>query len=92
MFALCLPIYVGVRSLRGLLIVPVAGIAVWSVVCLGWLRFVPPVIPGLNPQTVFISNERNSWITATGTPHPVTAAEATTVAPTAARGRTPAWW
>ena len=75
LFALCLPIYVGVRSLRGLLIVPVAGIAVWSVVCLGWLRFVPPSIPGLNPQTVFISNERNSWITATGTPHPVTVAD-----------------
>ena len=74
-FALCLPVYVGVRSLSGLLIVPVAGIAVWSVVCLGWLRFVPPVIPGLNPQTVFISNERNSWITATGTPHPVTSAD-----------------
>ena len=71
-FALCLPVYVGVRSLRGVLVVPAAGIAVWSVVCLGWLRFVPPVVPGLNPQTVFISNERNSWIGATGSAHPVT--------------------
>jgi arabinofuranosyltransferase len=74
-FALCLPVYVGVRSLRGFLVVPVAGIAVWSVVCLGWLRFVPPTIHDLDPQTVFISNERNSWITATGNPHPVTTAD-----------------
>ncbi len=75
-FALCLPVYVGVRSLRGALAVPVAGIAVWSVVCLGWLRFVPPPPPPhLGLQTVFISNERNSWITATGSPHPVTAAD-----------------
>ena len=29
----------------------------------------------LDPQTVFISNERNSWITATGVAHPVTAAD-----------------
>jgi arabinofuranosyltransferase len=75
-FALCLPVFVGVRSLRGALVVPVAGIAVWSVVCLGWLRFVPPPPPlHLGLQTVFISNERNSWITATGSPHPVTAAD-----------------
>ena len=75
-FALCLPVYVGVRSLRGALVVPVAGIAVWSVVCLGWLRFVqPPPPPHLGLQTVFISNERNSWITATGSPHPVTAGD-----------------
>ena len=74
-FAICLPIYAGVRSLRGVLAVPAVGIAVWSVVCLGWLRFVPPTLHGLNPQTVFISNERNSWISATGNPHPVTAAD-----------------
>ncbi|MGD0881959.1 MAG: hypothetical protein ABSB09_10370 [Acidimicrobiales bacterium] len=74
-FALCLPVYVGVGSLRGALVVPVAGVAVWSVVCAGWLRFVPPTITNLTPQTVFISNERNSWITATGVPHPVTAAD-----------------
>jgi arabinofuranosyltransferase len=75
-FAVCLPVYVGVRSLRGARVVPVAGIAVWSVVCLGWLRFVPPPPPPhLGLQTVFISNERNSWITATGSPHPVTAGD-----------------
>jgi arabinofuranosyltransferase len=74
-FACCLPVYVGIRSLRGVLVVPATGIAVWSVVCLGWLRFVPPVVHGLNPQTVFISNERSSWITATGSAHPVTAGD-----------------
>ena len=74
-FALCLPVYVGARSLRGWLVVPVAGIALWSVVCAGWLRFVPTTPRVLTPQTVFISNERNSWITATGVAHPVTAAD-----------------
>ena len=74
-FAACVPVYVGVRSLRGLLVVPVAGIGVWAVVCVGWLRFVPPTVHSLTPQTVFISNERNSWIQATGSAHPVTAAD-----------------
>jgi arabinofuranosyltransferase len=74
-FALCLPVVVSARQLRTALIVPVAGIAVWAVVCVGWLRFVPPHTVGLNPQTVFISNERNSWISATGQAHPVTAAD-----------------
>ncbi len=74
-FALCLPVYVGVRSLRGALVVPALGIAVWSVVCLGWLRFVPPTIANLTPQTVFISNERDSWIYATRNAHPVTAGD-----------------
>ncbi|MGO8871035.1 MAG: hypothetical protein ACLQPH_06455 [Acidimicrobiales bacterium] len=74
-FAICLPVVVSSRQLRTALAVPVAGIAVWAVVCCGWLRFVPPHTVGLNPQTVFISNERNSWISATGQPHPVTAAD-----------------
>ena len=74
-FAVSLPVYVGVRSLRGAMVVPALGIAVWSVVCLGWLRFVPPTIAGLTPQTVFISNERDSWISATGNAHPVTAGD-----------------
>ncbi len=58
-----------------MLAVPLVGIAVWAVVCAGWLRFVPPPVTSLNPQTVFISNERNSWITATGNQHPITAAD-----------------
>jgi arabinofuranosyltransferase len=74
-FAVCLPVYATARTMRGALVVPAAGIVVWSVVCLGWLRFVPPVVPGLNPQTVFISNERDSWIAATGVAHPVTAGD-----------------
>ena len=74
-FAVALPMYVGVRSLRGALVFPSIGIAVWSVVCLGWLRFTPPPIAGLTPQTVFISNERDSWVSATGTAHPVTATD-----------------
>ena len=72
-FALCLPVFAGVRTLRGLRALPVVGIALWSVVCLGWLRYSPPPVHRLGLQTVFISNERDSWITATGSPHPVTA-------------------
>jgi len=74
-FALCLPVYAGVRSLRGLLAVPAVGIGVWSLICLGWLRFVPPPIHDLSPQTVFISNEHDSWVHATGVAHPVTASD-----------------
>ena len=75
LFALLLPVCVALGRLRGMLVVPVVGIVVWAVVCAGWLRFVPPEIAGLTPQTVFISNERNSWITATGEAHPVTAGD-----------------
>ena len=75
LFALLLPVWVDLGQLRGVLVVPVVGIVVWAVVCAGWLRFVPPKIAGLTPQTVFISNERNSWITATGEAHPVTAGD-----------------
>ena len=74
-FALFLPVFIGVRQLRGRLVVPAVGVVVWSVACLGWLRFVPPHLTRLTPQTVFISNERNSWISATGSPHPVTAGD-----------------
>jgi arabinofuranosyltransferase len=48
---------------------------VWAVVCGGWLRFVPPPVTSLNPQVVYISNERNNWISATDNAHPVTAAD-----------------
>ena len=71
-FALGLPVYVGLRSIRGVMVAPAVGIVVWSVVCLGWLRFVPPTVVGLTPSTVFISNERNSWIDATRVAHPIT--------------------
>jgi arabinofuranosyltransferase len=74
-FALCLAVYVPLRQMRSLLVAPLMAMAVWAVVCGGWLRFVPPKVTSLNPQTVFISNERNNWITATGNAHPVTAAD-----------------
>jgi arabinofuranosyltransferase len=74
-FALCLPVFVTVRQVRSLLVVPLVGIAVWAVVCAGWLRFVPPKVTSLNPQAVYISNERNNWISATDNPHPITAAD-----------------
>ncbi len=74
-FAICLPVFFTTDQLRSLLVVPVAGVVVWAVVCAGLLRFVPPPVKGLDPQTVFISNERNSWISATGNPHPITAGD-----------------
>jgi arabinofuranosyltransferase len=74
-FAVCLPVFVTRRQVRTLLLVPLLGIAVWSVICAGWLRFVPPKVTSLNPQTVYISNERNNWISATDNPHPITAAD-----------------
>jgi arabinofuranosyltransferase len=74
-FAICLPVFVTLRQLRSLLVVPLAGIAVWSVVCAGWLRFVPPKVTSLSPQAVYISNERNNWISATDNAHPITAAD-----------------
>jgi arabinofuranosyltransferase len=74
-FAICLPIFVSTRQVRSALAVPLVGMAVWAVVCVGWLRFVPPQVTSLNPQTVFISNERNSWISATKNAHPVTAGD-----------------
>ena len=74
-FALCLPVFCTGDQLRPAMAVPLAVLAVWAVICVGWLRFVPPPAKGLNPQTIFISNERNSWISATGNAHPVTAAD-----------------
>ena len=75
LFACCLPVWVTTAQRRTWAAVPAAGIAVWAVVCLGWLRFVPTVPHVLGLQTVFISNERDSWIAATGRAHPVTAGD-----------------
>ncbi len=74
-FAVCLPIAVPLRRQSAQTAVPLVAVAVWAVVCAGWLRFVPPPVTSLNPQTVFISNERNSWISATGNQHPITAGD-----------------
>ena len=73
-FALFLPIAATGRQLRTAVAVPVAAVALWSVVCVGWLRYGSP--PGsLNPQVISISNERNTWVRATGDAHPVTTAD-----------------
>lgn len=74
-FALCLPVFVSLHQVRRLFAVALTGIAVWAVVCGGWLRFVPPPVRTLNPQAVYISNERNNWISATDNAHPITAAD-----------------
>jgi arabinofuranosyltransferase len=74
-FAICLPVFASLPRIRSLLIVPLVVIAVWAVICGAWLRFVPPKVTSLNPQTVFISNERNNWISATGHAHPITAGD-----------------
>jgi arabinofuranosyltransferase len=74
-FALCLPIAVPLRRQTVPMTLALGVIAVWAVICAGWLRFVPPPVTSLNPQTVFISNERNNWMSATGNPHPITAAD-----------------
>ncbi len=74
-FALCLPIAVPLRRQTAPMALALGVIAVWSVICAGWLRFVPPPVRSLNPQTVYISNERNNWISATGNSHPITAAD-----------------
>lgn len=73
-FAICLPIFATTTQMRTTLLVPLIGILGWAGVCAGWLRYVPG--PGsLNPRVIFISNERNNWITATGDAHPITAAD-----------------
>jgi len=70
--ALCLPVTVVVRQLRSLMIVPVLGIVVWSVVCAGWLRF---STGGILLSDHGITDERAVWIAVSGTAHPITAVE-----------------
>ena len=73
-FAASLPVVVTTRQLRGMTAATVAVVAVWAVVCAGWLRYVPgPALPG--NTTAYISNERNNWISATGVAHPITTAD-----------------
>jgi arabinofuranosyltransferase len=70
--ALCLPITVGLRQLRSLLVVPVVGIVVWSVACGGWLRF---STGGLYQSDHGITDERSVWIAVSRSSHPVNAAD-----------------
>jgi arabinofuranosyltransferase len=69
---LCLPIVVGVRQLRTVMVVPVIGIVVWSVVCAGWLRY---STGGLFLSDHGITDERSVWVAVSRSPHPVNAAE-----------------
>jgi arabinofuranosyltransferase len=73
-FAICLPLFATVAQVRTWLAVPLAGIVVWAAVCGGFLRFVPRS-GSLDPRVISISNERNSWISATGNAHPITASD-----------------
>ena len=70
--SLCLPIFVSVRQLRTLLIIPVVGIVAWSVACAGWLRF---STGGVLRSDHGIIDERAFWIAVSKSPHPVDAAD-----------------
>ena len=60
-FAICVALYVEVRQLRTIAVVPVVGIAVWSLACIGWLRFDPE--HGYFRTIHWISNNRDTWFT-----------------------------
>jgi arabinofuranosyltransferase len=63
---LCLPIFVGLKDLRTALILPAALIALWSIVCLAWLRMDPG-----NVVVHGIANERSVWIDGDQKAHPM---------------------
>jgi arabinofuranosyltransferase len=71
-FALCLCVWATTAQLRSIAVIPVVVIVVWSVTCLGWLRFTTG-----SPYTVVhgIANERSFWVAALGNPHPITASD-----------------
>ena len=70
--SICLPLYLDASQLRTVLVVPVVGLAVWALVCGGWLR--PDAAPGLVLHHG-IADERNVWIEVTGNRHPIMAAD-----------------
>ncbi len=59
-FAICTPIFAEVRRLRPVAAFAVAGLSVWSLACIGWLRFDPEHAPfrGIH----WISNARDGWL------------------------------
>jgi arabinofuranosyltransferase len=73
LFATCLPAAISVRQIKSAAVICSAGILVWAVVCVSALRVTPAAPAHLTIQTNFISDERLSWIKATGAAHPVTA-------------------
>jgi arabinofuranosyltransferase len=70
--SLCLGLFVTTSQLRTSLVVAVVGIAAWSLVCAGWLRFVST---SLESNFHGIDNERNVWIDVTGNQNPITTSE-----------------
>lgn len=72
-FALCVFAHTDTAQLRGPARYLVAGIAVWVVVCIGWLRFDPS--HALFHQVHGIANERDSWVTAVPGGHPIEAGD-----------------
>jgi arabinofuranosyltransferase len=70
--SLCVPLYIEVRQLRSLAVIPIAGIAAWSVLCGGWLRY---STGGGFHSDHGITDERNVWIDATKSAHPINAAD-----------------
>ena len=70
--SLCLPLFASWRMRSTWLVVPVVLILGWSVVCAGWLRDLPPPPGPLTAKALIITNERNTWILATKSAHPIT--------------------
>jgi arabinofuranosyltransferase len=68
----CLALYVDMAQLRSLVVIAVAGIVIWTLVCAGWLRG-PQA--GSFADINRIDNERSVSIDVTGNPHPITVAD-----------------
>ncbi|MGD0881957.1 MAG: hypothetical protein ABSB09_10360 [Acidimicrobiales bacterium] len=68
-FAICVPLCFEVDQLRTLAVIPVVGIVVWSLVCLGWLRYDPH--HASFGEIHGIANERDTWIGGQDGLHPV---------------------
>ncbi len=70
--SLCLPVYFGVKQLRSVLLIPIIAVLVWAVVCTGWLRY---STGGALRSDHGITDERNVWQRASGSTHPIEAAD-----------------
>ena len=75
LFALCLPMGLSLEPRRTPLLVAAAAMVVWAGMSVVGLRYVPTVPTHLGLQTIFISDERASWIAATAEAHPITLAD-----------------
>jgi arabinofuranosyltransferase len=70
--SLCVPIYFEFRQLRSMAVIPIVGIAAWSVVCGGWLRY---STGGVLHSDHGITDERGVWVEITKSAHPINAAD-----------------